>query len=60
MKKETKNNLNEFPKTCVTELSDNERLLKDIFCSDFGITKSLNPKLRLFAFMTYLIYASPI
>ncbi|AMP98038.1 hypothetical protein AY601_1110 [Pedobacter cryoconitis] len=39
MKKETKDNLKELPKICVTELSDNERLNKDIFRSDvmFGV-----------------------
>lgn len=47
MKKETKNNLNEFPKTCVTELSDNERLLKDIFRSDFDKLKLFTKMLRI-------------
>ncbi|AMP98261.1 hypothetical protein AY601_1343 [Pedobacter cryoconitis] len=41
MKKETKDNLKELPKICVTELSDNERLSKDIFRSDLINLNSL-------------------
>ncbi|SDO46518.1 hypothetical protein SAMN05421820_11558 [Pedobacter steynii] len=44
MKKESKDNLNEVPKTYVTKLSDNERLLKDIFRPDID-------KLKLFTKM---------
>jgi len=46
MKKESKDNLNEFPKTCVTKLSDNERLLKDIFRSDIDKLKLFTKMLR--------------
>ncbi|MBB5637956.1 hypothetical protein HDE68_003882 [Pedobacter cryoconitis] len=46
MKKETKDNLNELPKTCVAELSDNERLNKDIFRSDFDKLKLFTKMLR--------------
>ena len=46
MKKETKDNLNELPKTCVTELSDNERLNKDIYRSDFDKLKLFTKMLR--------------
>ncbi len=46
MKKETKENLNELPKTSVTELSDNERLINDIFRSDFDKLKLFTKMLR--------------
>lgn len=46
MKKESKDNLNEFPKTLVTKLSDSERLVIDIFRSDFD-------KLKLFTEMLH-------
>lgn len=46
MKEETKDNLNEFSKACVTELSDNERLLKDIFRSDLDKLKLFTKMLR--------------
>lgn len=46
MKKETKDNLKKLPKTCVTELSDNERLNKDIFHSDFDKLKLFTKMLR--------------
>lgn len=46
MKKESKDNLSELPKTCVTKLSDNERLLKDIFRSDIDKLKLFTKMLR--------------
>lgn len=46
MKKETKDNLKELPKICVTELSDNERLIKDVFRSDFDKLKLFTKMLR--------------
>lgn len=46
MKKETKDNLDEFSKICVTGLSDNERLLKDIFRSDLDKLKLFTKMLR--------------
>ncbi|AOM79944.1 hypothetical protein [Pedobacter steynii] len=46
MKKESKDNLNELPRTCVTKLSDNERLLKDIFRSDIDKLKLFTKMLR--------------
>ncbi|MBB6270905.1 hypothetical protein HDF26_001332 [Pedobacter cryoconitis] len=46
MKKETKDSLKELPKTCVAELSDNERLNKDIFRSDFDKLKLFTKMLR--------------
>lgn len=46
MKKESKDNLNEVPKTYVTKLSDNERLLKDIFRPDIDKLKLFTKMLR--------------
>lgn len=44
MRKESKDHLNEFPKTYVTNSSDHERLIKDVFRSDMD-------KLQLFTKM---------
>lgn len=46
MEKETKDNLNEFSKTCVTKLSDNELLLKDMFRSDLDKLKLFTKMIR--------------
>jgi hypothetical protein len=46
MKKESKDNLNEDCKTYVTKLSDNERLLKDIFRPDIDKLKLFTKMLR--------------
>lgn len=46
MKKESKGNLNEVPKTYVTKLADNERLLKDIFRPDIDKLKLFTKMLR--------------
>ena len=46
MKEEIKDNLNEFPKTYLSESSDNERLLKNMFRSDLDKLKLFTKMIR--------------